>query len=166
MRASKQNARNFLPWGGLFLDPDMEPEMFASLPGWRQREVRCMKEARMEGRDPSKTELLVARDGYSTQVPYSIPDLPLSTLKRDRVSDSTSEPVTLDKAIEHCTSFGEGTHLVETKPHHPIYAFVWLMVMIKRGRIDHIPITYLWELPVCDWNILHNIAKELHRKIA
>lgn len=156
MAKETKDARSYLPWAGFFVDPERDAELFQTLPGWKQREVLFKREQRAKGLEPTAEELRRVVDGVPTAgVPASIPaGLTLASIRRRKAAPAPDEValaalkviVTPEALTQHCTSFGEGEHLVTNKPAHGLFAFIWALVMVRRGVIDTIPLPYFWEL--------------------
>jgi hypothetical protein len=156
MAKDKRTARDFLNWCGWFVSPDQDPDLFKTLPGWRQREVTFVRECRAKGHEPTPADLRCVREGIPTDgTPLTIPSsLTLASLRRhvggipvdDYLIATLMLTVTPESVIRHCTGGGEGTQLATTKPVHGVQAFVWLLTMIRRGAIEAIPLTAFWDL--------------------
>ena len=153
---SGKSGRDYLPWCGFFLNPDTDPDLFATLPGWRQRDARYVRACRAKGHEPTPAELRRVREGISTDgTGIFIPsDLTLASLRRHAggipVNDSLIATLRLtvnsESVVRHCTGGGEGTQLATAKPGCGLHAFVWLLTMIRRGSIEELPLTAFWDL--------------------
>lgn len=151
-----KDGRGYMAWAGIFCDPERDAELFGTLPGWRQREVLFIREQRAKGVEPSPAEINRVMKGRPTAgVAVSLPSsLTLASLRRRKPTPEPDEillaalkqVVTPEAVIQHCTSFGEGEHLVTNKPSHGLFAYIWALTMIRRGAIDHLPLPYFWEL--------------------
>lgn len=152
----KRNARDYQAWAGFFLDPKLDAEVFATLPGWRQREVLYTREQRAKGHEPSLEELRLLLEGDPTdQLRVSVPDgLTLPSLRRrDRAAVSASSvldelrpQVTQDSLVAHCTANREGKRLMNDKPAHGLYAYIWALALVRRKMLDTLPLPFYWEL--------------------
>lgn len=154
MKQDKRNARDWSNWAGTFADPAAEPEIFATLPGWRQREVQFLRAARAEGREPSPEEVRRVIEGDTSRLTIMVPDTVTLPSLRSRsqllpgpasLLDELRPAVTREELLHHCTSFGEGKRLSSEKPRHGLFAFIWILTLIRRGQLEACPITYLWE---------------------
>jgi hypothetical protein len=151
---SGKSARDYLSWCGWFLNPATDTELFATLPGWRQRDYHYTHEQRAKGHEPTSAELRRVHEGIPTDgTLISIPSsLTLASLRRrggkpfdDHLLATLQMTITPEAVVAACTSAGEGTHLVSDRP-SGIHAFVWTLAMVRRGAIDSIPLTAFWEL--------------------
>lgn len=153
----KKNGRDFLPWAGYFLDPKMEPEMFATLPGWRQREASYFREQAKAGRIPTIAELREVVEGAALdRLIVSLPgDLTLSALRRRAMKYNAPDSETLDllrarvtreALLSHCSGNGEGRRLTNDKPANGLFAFIWALALVRRKAIAALPLPFFWEL--------------------
>jgi hypothetical protein len=152
---SGKSGRDYLPWAGVFLNPDTDPDLFATLPGWCQRHSRYAREQRARGHDPTHAELRRARDGRPTgNAPVTIPSsLTLACLRRHEGGDPPDDymlatlmlDVNSSTVKQHCTGGGEGTKLAGAKP-SGVFGFIWTLTQVRRGEIDSIPLTAFYDL--------------------
>lgn len=152
----KRDARDYIQWAGFFVDPKEDAEIFATLPGWRQREALYVREQRALGRVPSLEEIRHMLEGdpglkLHVTLPYG---LSLPCLRR-RIAISPPDATVLkelrgqvstDTLLEHCTMNGEGKRLLTVKPAHGLYAYIWAMTLVHRKIVEALPLPYFWEL--------------------
>jgi hypothetical protein len=51
-----------------------------------------------------------------------------------------------ERIFEHCTVQGEGRRLINQKPMHGLYAYLWARVLLRKRTLTSLPLTYFWEL--------------------
>jgi hypothetical protein len=157
MRAEKvkKNAREFLPWAGYFCNQKEEPEAFASLPGWRQREARYTRERVGAGLPVTLEDYLrFQHGGASEDVTVSLPRmLTLDALRRHAGNRSPKDTLPslrqafdYDWMVREITALGEGRQLVRSKPLHGFLAYVWLLALVHKKIIPTLPLNAFWDL--------------------
>lgn len=153
---TKKDPRDYAPWAGMFADPKLDPDMYASLPGWRRRETSFVREQRAAGRTPTFVEIRRAREGPPVEATrVMLPaSLTLSSL-RSRLGgeppsvhllDALRDQVTRESLLEYCTIGGEGRQLTGQPPSHGLYAYIWALAQAQRVETPAIPLTSFWEL--------------------
>jgi hypothetical protein len=154
---TKKDQFDYLAWGGAFSTPEFDPELFARLPGWRQREHNFIAAAVREGRSCTLEELEALRgdDGKPVKPRTSFPaTLHLSSLKSrfrtsapvDDIVHRLREVVTSDSILRNLTAFGEGRSLVRTRPFQGVYGYLWCLALLRRGVTSSMPFTAMLDL--------------------
>jgi len=152
----KKCAEDYLPWAGRFATKENDPEVYARLPGWWQREMKLIEEAVRAGRKVTAAEFEALHAGEEkVRTMRHIPDsFGLSALKsRFRTSAPVGnilyqlrEVATDDNVLLNCTAFGEGRALLRRSPRHGLYAYLWTAAIYQRKVIPSMPVTALYDL--------------------
>ncbi len=149
----KKNARDFLPWAGYFIDGALDPEIFATLPGWRQRESRYIRDRVRSGLPVSMDEALSFQTGNKlTPTQIGIPlMLTLDALSRRPIVAADGlllhelrDSIRYEWVIEKLTT--EGRELVRIPPTHGILSYLWRLALVHKGVLREFPIQGFWEL--------------------
>jgi hypothetical protein len=152
----KRSALDYLPWGGQHVDPVLDPEVFAMLPGRVQREnlfIRQMVRSRTpytlddmiragKGDDIGKIEVSL----HTSLTLHSLTSRAEGLTPVGNMSNELQGAVSEANIFEHCTCFGEGRRLLNSKPGHGFYAYLWALVLVQKKVLKTLPIFYLWEL--------------------
>jgi hypothetical protein len=152
----KKDARDYLPWAGWFIDSKQDPEPFAMLPGWRQRESRYVRDRVRSGLPLDPQDLLRFQQGSKTDLHIFVPNvLSLASLKRREVGDGTVDASLLpqlktaldyDWLVREITALGEGRTLVRTKPLQGVLAYIWSLALVRKKEIPALPVNAYWDL--------------------
>jgi hypothetical protein len=150
-----KNPRNYAPWAGYFTDSKSEPEVFATLPGWRQRESLFVRDKVRAGEPILLEDLLRFQHGTKlTSTPVSLPAMLTLDSLRNRPAGAFSPDILLhlkeafeyDWVVAQLTSLGAGRDLVRSKPLHGLLAYIWMLALLHKKVIAALPLHAFWEL--------------------
>lgn len=151
-----KDSSEYLPWGGWFAHPTLEPEVCSRHPGWWQRERAFIRKAVREGREFSLDEILKLREGDPAQTlaVHISSGISLDYLKSRFKTTATAEAVLVklravvnaDYVLARCTAFGDGRDLLREKPLQGLFAYIWISALYQKDVIPIVPIYALFDL--------------------
>lgn len=151
----KKDWRDFAPWAGFFAHPKEEPEAFATLPGWRQREIRFVLERQAAKQPLTIEDYRRFQEADEVEVAISLPaSITLAALHSQncleppdaRMLPTLQQYVQYDWLLGRITALGEGRQLVRQRPSNGLVAYIWLLSLVRKKILKALPVTAFWEL--------------------
>ncbi len=152
----KKHPRDYLTWAGMFLHPEEDADVFATLPGWRQREILFTLKERKAGRRPTLDAITLAGHGPPpTPIEVQVSTtLNLRSLRRIAADPEPNpmllaelrQKVTLGTALIACTFGGEGKVLDTAPPLQGVYAYIWALAQFRKRAVPALPLSFFLEL--------------------
>jgi len=151
-----KDPREYMAWAGYFCRPTDDGGAFATLPGWRQREIHFVLERSKAKLPWTAAEYFASgigevQEGVAVSLPSEVTFGCLRRAERgDEPTDSMMQELrdhtTNALMLDHCTISSEGRRLLNAKPMHGFYAYLWARVLIHKKALTSLPLPYLWEL--------------------